>query len=815
MYRYIYPLIAGLFTVVITQAQEIGNTDAGAPGFHAAPTVKAFADGNISRVVTIAVSDFDKQNGSDLVTVQANGTLNGIYNDGRGGLSNTYQNNSANALNPNVVYIEAADLNRDGFSDVVAADSANSVFLVFLNKGDGSFADAQGVPVGSDSGAKLQGGGLAVVDANGDGFVDVVTFARSVSEGATTFSQQTFLGVGDGTFRPMPAVDSSLSGQVSMFPGKNISVADRNGDGTPDLVLQLDQAGVVLGVSLGVGDGTFRSLSLTDPIIRSGPQPASSLTLDDVTGDGISDAVFVDFSNKVYVARGDANGEFAPPVAIASNLSGAVLLRLADVNNDGSSDIVVHAAGEIGVFTNKGDGTFQLASQYTGGYGLFQQPQLTDFNGDGNLDMAALDYTNGRIAIYAGNGDGTFYGATPIHRTDSEGSKWAANMQVIMGSDLNGDGAHDILAYEWVHSTVHGPADLFAGINDGTGKFSYRLALPSGKLQELGGRYDGFAIESASADFNGDRRSDVIYRTGSGLSIALANEDGTLNPDPIDVTFPVPVACMPFQYVTTGDVNGDGAVDIVTGFVPNRNCTPSASTPSGYFVLLGDGTGHFSAKFTPYGDGIYFVRLADWNGDGKLDLAVGNGTGGRGIALHVLPGNGDGSFEVTAARTVIESGQFVSNIVAADYNGDGKLDLIVPTAGMVKPDGSADSATAGILLLAGSGDLAFADGGKVLQGITSIWNGAAVADMNADGTQDLVISTYAKAQALSDNFGVIVLPGKGNGEFDTPVSELAPLSVTGRNSVVFVTDFNRDAAPDILTANGHASQLFFNVTANR
>ena len=747
--------------------------------------------------------------------MQANGTLNAIYNDGRGGLRNEYHNSSAVALKPSVVYIEAADLNGDGFPDVVASDPANSAFLVFLNKADGTFVDAQSVPVGSSAGAKLQGGGLTVVDADSDGTPDVVAFARAATETSTTFSQQTFLGVGDGTFKPVVPVDNSLPGQVSMFPGHNVSTADMNRDGKPDLVLQLDKVGVAVGVSLGVGDGSFQPLSVSEAIIRSGPQPASSLRLVEVNGDEWLDALFVDFSNKVYLAPGQSDGTFGPAVAIASNLSGAVLLRPADIDNDSVKDIVVFAAGEIGILKGKGDGTFELAAQYTGGYGLFQQPEPMDFNGDGNLDIAALDYTNGQIGLYAGNGAGTFHATTPIHRSSPNETTWAANTQVIMGADVNGDGAQDVLTYEWVHSTVHGPADLYAGINDGAGRFSYRLALPSGKLQELGAKYNGFAIESTSADFNGDRRSDVIYRTGSGLSVALAKEDGSLSEDAIDVVFPVPVSCMPFSYVTSGDVNADGNMDIVTGFISNKNCTPSAGTPSGFFVLLGDGTGNFEAKFTPFGEAIYFVRLADWNGDSKLDLALGNGRAGQGIELQIIPGIGNGTFDIASAKIVIPSGQFVGNILPLDYNGDGKLDLAVPTAGQVKPDGTADATTAGVLLLPGSGGFSFGEASRVLSGISSTWNGAAYADFNGDGTQDLVVSTWGKAEALSENFGVIVLPGKGNGEFGEPVSELAPLNVMGRNPVVFVADFNHDRAPDILTANGHAGQLFFNTAQDR
>jgi hypothetical protein len=222
-------------------------------------------------------------------------------------------------------------------------------------------------------------------------------------------------------------------------------------------------------------------------------------------------------------------------------MSGAVLLALRDLDQNGTSDLVVFGSGDLGVFSGKGDGTFQPKSQYTGGYGLFQQPLPTDFNGDKNPDIAWLDYTNGRIGLYIGAGDGTFAAASPIRPANQDSTAWAGNIQVITAADLDGDRDTDVLTYIWPHAAASGPADLYSGLNDGTGKFLFKFALPAGKLQELGARYNAFVIESATTDFNGDRRADVILRTQSGLAVLLASSDGALNAEPIDIEFPVPV----------------------------------------------------------------------------------------------------------------------------------------------------------------------------------------------------------------------------------------------------------------------------------
>jgi hypothetical protein len=429
-----------------------------------------------------------------------------------------------------------------------------------------------------------------------------------------------------------------------------------------------------------------------------------------------------------------------------------------------------------------------------------------DFDGDGDLDIAALDYTNGRVALYPGKGDGTFDAATPVYPSDP--AKWAGNIQVISSADFDGDGDGDVLAYDWPHASAGGSADLAIGLNDGTGKFVFKVALPSARMQELAKNYGSFSIGANTADFNGDRRADVIFKTEKGLSVVLSNRDGTLNPNPIDVSFPVRVGCMPFNYLATGDVNGDGAQDIIASHMQNKNCGPSASTPSGIFVLMGDGTGRFEATFTTVKDAPYFVETADLNGDKVLDLVVAYLNPGKGFTLATVPGAGNGGFNFAASRAPI-SGQYLSDIVVADYSGDGRADLILPTAGTPGADGNPATGTGGVLLLAGRGDFTFGEATKVLEGVNSISGGTAVADFDGDGDRDIVLAAYAKSEPYSDDYGVIVLHNE-NGVFESVSSELIPLSVTGRNTSVFVTDFNKDGAPDVVAGSGLSSPMFLN-----
>lgn len=800
-----------------TQTRTLARPGANAPRFHAAPSYKAVADGDTSAVNTIAAADFNKRHGPDVATVQADGMLNVLYNDGHGHLGNAYHNNSAVALKVGVTYIQAADLNRDGYPDLVAMDARNNAFLVFLNNADGTFAKASPVQVTMPSGARLAGGGLTVADVNHDGIPDVVAVARQYDEATSTtaLSQQTFLGNGDGTFRALAATGTSLQGYYSLDPGSSLAVADMDRDGKSDLVLQLyessPQEAIVLGQSTGNGDGTFQPVSLTAVSVAAGPQPASSLRLRDLNGDGIPDAVFLSYSDRVFVALGRPNGAFAKPSPVLSDMSGAVTLTLGNFNHDGKPDLVVFGSGQLGVYAGTGIGTFRQAplGQYTGGYGIYQQSVPADFNRDHNPDIAWLDYTNGQVTLYFGKGNGTFTGASPVHPANHGSTEWAANIEVITSGDFNGDGHPDVLAYEWQHASAGGPADLYVGLNDGKGHFYFKLALPAGYLSVLGKRYEPFSIDNTTADLTGDGRADVILRTGSGLSVLLANPDGTLSTNPIDVSFPVPVGCLPFNYLSVGDVNGDGHQDIVASYAQNTNCRVGSSTPSGFFTLLGDGSGHFNATFTPFGNALYFVRVADMNADGRPDVLAADLDSGSGFKLDIVPGNGDGSFD-TSHATVAVASQLISNILVGDYNGDGTQDLALSTSGTLSSSGSTVPGTQGVLLLPGKGDFTFGAATLLVKGASSIWNGTAFADLNGDRRPDLVFSTYAASRKYMPDFGMIAVPNLGDGTFGSAVSEDIELSGGASNASVFTGDFNGDGTQDVLLGAGTSSPLFLN-----
>ncbi len=188
--------------------------------------------------------------------------------------------------------------------------------------------------------------------------------------------------------------------------------------------------------------------------------------------------------------------------------------------------------------------------------------------------------------------------------------------------------------------------------------------------------------------------------------------------------------------VRVADLNNDGIQDLVT----------KVGTSDSLFVYLGQGNG----GFTPGGSvatGVQSIArgiaVADFNGDGEIDIAVGNALAGT---VSILPGNGDGTF---GARYTIAS--LAPNwVTAADVNLDGRIDLLV------SPFGGPQS----LVVHLGNGDGTFAPFSFVIGGGSASQSELAISDVNGDGFPDVL-----RAFGGGGNAPGQVFRGNGNGTF--------------------------------------------------
>jgi len=343
--------------------------------------------------------------------------------------------------------VTGADFNGDSRADLaVATTNSNSSGFddvsVLLNKGDGTFATAQGYKVGQFPNSVIS------ADFNEDGKKDLAVANGCGSDvsvsGSCNGNVSVLSGNGDGTFGSAQFVAVGTGNVL-----QSVASSDFDGDGNLDLAVAIRYKSDANGnwipsnqiaVLLGNGDGTFG----TPTFFGAGTGPYS-VTPADLNGDGKADlAVANADSNNVSVLLGRGDGTFGT----AQNFNvgnAATYVSIEDFNKDGKKDLAVAAyLSGVQVLLGNGDGTFG-AAQNVGFYRAFSITSA-DFDSDGNLDLAASDVGSDRVSVSRGNGDGTF-GSPQTFQV-------VPDVRSVISTDFNGDQKADLTVANHSSSSV-------------------------------------------------------------------------------------------------------------------------------------------------------------------------------------------------------------------------------------------------------------------------------------------------------------------------------------------------------------------------
>lgn len=746
---------------------------------------------------SIVVGDFNNDGNKDFAIAnqcQNSNCVNGGVTIYLGNGNGSFQTGATYSSGGYEAYsIAAADLNRDGNTDLVvvngcqsSTECGNGIVGVLLGNGDGTFQTAQTYSSGGVVATAVAVGGL-----NTGKKLDLVVANQCQDSSCTNGSVSVLLGNGDGTFG---SAQSYPSGGVEPIA---VGIGDFTGNHINDLVVvnecqtSSNCTGSV-GVLLGNGNGTFKNVQT----FSSGAFTAYSVAVGDLNGDGKLDLAVANqcqtashCSNGVVgVLLGNGDGTFQTARTFASSGAKSSFVALADLNGDNHPDLVVVDQcqsingcfyGSLSVLFGKGDGTFKHAQGFVTEGVQAYAAALADFNKDGKLDAVVANQCQtssncaGVVTELLGAAGGSFQ-VPPAY------SGGGYNTDAAATGDLNLDGNVDIVAGNLCttsscDSNENGEVSVLLGNGNGTFK--------TGQTYSSGG-FGATAVAIGTLTPGGN--PDVVIAnqcaaggcsTGASVAVLLGNGNGTLKSAQTYAT-----GGFNASSVAIADVNGDGNPDLI---VANQCQTSDCSTGGNVSVLLGNGNGTFQSAqtYSAVGFNTASVVVADFNGDGFPDIALANecqdSTCQNGL-ISVLLNNGNGTFK--SAQTYNSLGAEADSITTADFNGDGIPDLAVANLCEAPANCSEGYAT----VLTGKGDGTFRGGRHYATGAQDAYSVVAN-DFNGDGAADLVVA---------NGNGTTLLLGNGDATFQNAT----PYFPGG----VFVqqADFNNDGKPDLVVANG-------------
>jgi len=572
--------------------------------------------------------------------------------------------------------------------------------------------------------------------------------------------------------------------------------ADLNGDGILDNITGVENQ---LQVQLGAEDGTFSFASF---ITVDGGATPNTYAVGDFDGNGTMDLVVLTSNDNMVVLLNDGQANFHTAFTYklpAGSGSGGVLVG--DFNGDTLADVALNTNQSLTVYLSTHGGALTKAATYAIGGGPVA---IVDVNHDAFADIALLTPTGVQFMVGSSSGQLTTGKNIPVPGLSNK----------IVFADFNNDGVLDIatagsssvsvylgnstgsFGSPTVYGTGNSPVSLMAGDFYGSGRIDL-MTFNAGDaglslLQNIGGgRFQAAPVTHSSnatgivaGDFNRDGKLDVAVVNTPNCKAPCK---GTVTVFPgTNLNYFNPGATysigMHGAGIASGDLNHDGILDLV---VVNSIAGDAADTS----VLLGNANGTFqAARNYTLGSLSNDVVLADINKDGKLDLVTSGG-----VAL----GKGDGTF---AARKPFSGFEFTPTMhfAVADVNGDGKLDVVLVDSGN---NGDCNNQ---FQVLIGDGKGSFASGQNIFnqggQTVTSI----ALARMRTGGAYDILYSYEGgcEGQVGGETFsGVAGYIGDGHGtgtftqEFSAVVGER--FSDVIAYGPVVVADFNGDGKPDV------------------
>jgi len=647
--------------------------------------VRTFETGRDSYPRNAAIGDFNHDEYLDLAVINSwADTLMILLNPLNETLSFEYSIGSNSSPNS----IVTGDLNNDSWTDIIIANYDTNNIGIFLGYDYPTFVNEN--RIFSSRGACPCY--LAVADLNNDSNSDMILVQSQADV------LDVYLGSGDGTFT---LLSEAFGLDVNFSEPTIIALADFNNDKYVDFAI-LNVETLTIGIFLGEGTGAFdEAMSLSIDATS-----AISIAIGDFNGDNQQDVAFISQRNgKVGIFLGYGNGSFTDQVTYwvtSGFLPYPVDIQVGDFNNDNISDIVVAniLMNNIGILLSQPNGTFQNMIFYATGL-LFGPSVLAtgDLNQDSSIDIIVANRFSRNIAIFFGNGNGTF-SSSPL--TYTTGTK--SYVTSITIADMNNDTIQDIVLTD----TASDQVSIFFGL--GNGSFLHW----KGYSTNVNSDPNALAV----ADFDNDGRID--------FAVCNSNKDQVLiylryqnEPFGNEITISTGSNSAPFA-ITINDFNRNDRLDLAV-----------TNTKTNTIQIFLDFDSQTFSKQTSYSTGLDSfptdITSADLDHDQNIDIAFINSNSNE---LCILFGYGNGSF----SQLIVYStgfGSLPGSLTIADLNQDNQLDIAIVNTGI-------DS----LLIFYGFGNRTF----QTPRSYSFDYNAKPIAilagDINNDIKLDLIVANY-------------------------------------------------------------------------
>jgi PKD repeat protein/phosphodiesterase/alkaline phosphatase D-like protein len=554
--------------------------------------------------------------------------------------------------------IAVGDVDGDGDVDVVVANFSQQN-VVYVNDGSGNLnAGTSNFGSGTDASQVV-----ALGDLDADGDLDIIVGDWSIQD-------EILLNNGSGVF------SAGSNGYVSGFTS-SIAIGDIDSDGDLDILVSDASAN---GIEIAENDGTG-SIGGGSGFSGGSSDIAQSLDLGDVDGDGDLD-IAAGFrnsqQNQIWLNAGLGQFPFSSVLNFGTGSDNTYAVKLGDLDGDGDLDVVSSNSGQQSyVYLNTGGGTISGIGRNLGAAtGSVTTMSLADLDGDGDLDIAVGN--NGQQNVVYLN---QLSSPTPLVPTENNpGASKSTNLSATFSENISVGTSSTFVA----HGSMSGKrAGAYGGGGTQTPSFDPSADFHPGEEVEV-------VLTSGLQTTSGLSAEPYVWKFTVAGGVAAADfANGSASFGSSDAT----------QSLAAGDVDADGDLDIAVGNTSNQQNV----------IYVNDGSGDFSTS-TNFGTGTessWSVGFADVDGDGDLDVGVGNNTGGSGPQNVVYLNDGSGNF--SGGSKNFGTGTDPTRVVTfGDVDGDGDLDVAVGNTSaaqsvVYKNDGSGNF-TAGTSNFGGASD---------------------------------------------------------------------------------------------------------------